>query len=462
VIGDPAPREPAPGMLRPRPCRRAAHAREGGRLGESTIGRHAAEPLKVIAAFGTRPEAIKMAPLVLEMRSRPHEFEPSVVVTAQHREMLDQVLDHFRIPPDIDLDIMRPDQSLADVTVRALERLGPVLRDASPDLLLVHGDTTTTFACALAAFYRKIPVGHVEAGLRSFEKYLPYPEEMNRKLTAQLADLHFAPTATARGNLLREGVDPGRVFVTGNTAIDALRLTVDPGYSFRDPDLTRLDFERSRVVVVDVHRRENLGEPMRAICSAVARLADSVPDVLVVFSVHRNPHVEEVVREALTGRPGILLKPPMDYPEWANLLGRAYLAVSDSGGVQEEAPALGTPVVLLRDVTERPEAIDAGTVRLAGTRTDAVYGAVRRLLDTPPGASRTPRVTRSGAPASDRRISSLERASPGRTGKDIGRDARSKVCGGPTAGGLWRFTRGYAYAIMITGVQEGLFRFCDH
>jgi len=334
-----------------------------------------------MAVFGTRPEAIKMAPLVKELEKLQPEIECQVAVTAQHREMLDQVLHLFDIKPAYDLDIMQQGQTLFDITSRALTGLKQVLEKEKPDLVLVHGDTTTTFVAALAAFYLQIPVGHVEAGLRTRNKYSPFPEEINRTLTGVLADLHFAPTATAKQNLLAEGVAADSIFVTGNTVIDALLATVQPEYRFVDPMLNSLDYQRQRVLLVTTHRRENLGEPMREIYQALREVVLSYPDVQVVFPVHKNPAVRRVVEEELGGLERVHLTEPMDYQPFANLIGRSYLVLSDSGGLQEEAPSLGKPVLVLRDTTERPEAVDAGTVLLVGTCREVVAAATRKLLD---------------------------------------------------------------------------------
>ena len=341
------------------------------------------ERLKVMTIFGTRPEAIKMAPVVLELQKYPEQIQPIVTVTAQHREMLDQVLQLFRIQPDYDLDIMSPSQTLFDITSRALTGLNQVLAQARPDLVLVHGDTTTTFVGALAAFYHQIPVGHVEAGLRTGDKYSPYPEEMNRKLAGVLTDLHFAPTATARQNLLKENVASESVFVTGNTVIDALLATVKPEFRFADELLTSLDFVGRRVILVTTHRRENLGEPMRHVYQALKRIVTEFPDVEVVFPVHRNPKVREVVESVLGHLPRVHLTDPLDYEPFVNLMARSTLILTDSGGIQEEAPSLGKPVLVLRDTTERPEAIGAGTVRLIGTAEETVYVQTKALLSDP-------------------------------------------------------------------------------
>jgi UDP-N-acetylglucosamine 2-epimerase (non-hydrolysing) len=334
----------------------------------------------VLTVFGVRPEAIKMAPVVLALQRDQDNFITRVAVTAQHREMLDQVLACFGIVPDYDLNIMQPQQSLTEITVRALAGLEGVLQAEQPDLVLVHGDTSTTFAAALAAFYQQVRIGHVEAGLRTGDKYAPFPEEMNRRLTGALCDLHFAPTQTAKTNLRREGVPPGQIYVTGNTAIDALFQVARPDYRFQEQTLAGLPFDRCRVILVDAHRRENLGRPMVEICRAVAALPAMAPDVRVVFSVHRNPQVNEVAHRYLAGRERIHLLAPLEYPEWANLMARAHIILTDSGGIQEEAPALGTPVLLLRETTERPEAISAGTVQLVGTDYRVITAAVQRLL----------------------------------------------------------------------------------
>ena len=340
------------------------------------------QKFKILPIFGTRPEAIKMAPLVRALAADEH-FDVVTTVTAQHREMLDQVLELFAIQPRHDLNIMQAGQSLTDITVRVLGGLKEVLQAERPDLVLVHGDTTTTFAGSLAAFYQQIPVGHVEAGLRTYNKYSPYPEEMNRKLTGALTDLHFAPTAAARQSLLREGVVPTNIVVTGNTVIDALLATVTPGYRFADPRLDRIDFRAQKVILVTAHRRENLGEPMRHIFEAVREIVATHPAVAVIFPVHPNPKVREKATAILGGVPRIHLIDPLEYQPFANLISRCHLVLTDSGGIQEEAPALGKPVLVLRDTTERPEAVEAGTVQLVGTDRAAITRAADRLLDDP-------------------------------------------------------------------------------
>ncbi|ACX51250.1 UDP-N-acetylglucosamine 2-epimerase [Ammonifex degensii KC4] len=334
---------------------------------------------KILIVFGTRPEAIKMAPVVGVLKHSKY-FRPVVAVTAQHREMLDQVLELFGIVPDYDLDIMRPRQTLFEVTVRALQGLEKVLQEAGPDLVLVHGDTTTTFVGALSAFYFQIPVGHVEAGLRTGNKYAPFPEEMNRRLTAALADLHFAPTARAAEALKREGIDPEKIFVTGNTVIDALQAVVREDYQFTDGRLYRFLEEGKRVILVTTHRRENWGEPLRQVYRALRRVVEQFEDVAVVFPVHRNPVVREAAEEIFAGLNRVHLLEPLPYADFANLMARSYLVLTDSGGLQEEAPSLGKPVLVLREVTERPEALEAGTVRLVGTAEERVFGEVVRLL----------------------------------------------------------------------------------
>lgn len=336
--------------------------------------------LKVMTVFGTRPEAIKMAPVVLELKKHPDQIQTVVAVTAQHRQMLDQVLDLFQIRPDYDLDIMSQGQTLYDITTRSLQGLKSVMEVEKPDLVLVHGDTTTTFAGALAAYYQQIPVGHVEAGLRTGNIYSPFPEEMNRKLTGAIAAIHFSPTMTARGNLLREGIDKDAIFVTGNTVIDALMTTVDEGYDFEDEELQSVDFQNHRIILLTTHRRENLGEPMRHIYKALRQIIEEISDTEIVFPVHRNPLVRKVVEEELSGVDRIHLIEPMEYEPFANLMHHSCLVLTDSGGIQEEAPSLGKPVLVLRNTTERPEAVEAGTVRLIGTDRDRVYEETKRLL----------------------------------------------------------------------------------
>ena len=335
--------------------------------------------IKVMTVFGTRPEAIKMAPVVLELQKHADRIQTIVAVTAQHRQILDQVLDLFQITPDYDLDIMSQGQTLYDITTKSLMGLKDVLAKEKPDLVLVHGDTTTTFAGALASYYQQVPVGHVEAGLRTGDIYSPFPEEMNRKLTGAIAAIHFAPTATAKANLLKENVNPSHIYVTGNTVIDALMMTVAGDYDFGD-DLKDVDFHNHRVILLTTHRRENLGEPMRHIYKALRRIIEEIPDTEIVFPVHRNPLVRKVVEEELAGVDRIHLIDPMEYEPFANLMSLSSLVLTDSGGIQEEAPSLGKPVLVLRNTTERPEAVEAGTVRLIGTDKDVVYAETKRLL----------------------------------------------------------------------------------
>lgn len=335
--------------------------------------------IKVMTVFGTRPEAIKMAPVVLELQKHADRIQTIVAVTAQHRQMLDQVLDLFQITPDYDLDIMSQGQTLYDITTKSLMGLKDVLAKEKPDLVLVHGDTTTTFAGALASYYQQVPVGHVEAGLRTGDIYSPFPEEMNRKLTGAIAAIHFAPTATAKANLLKENVNPSHIYVTGNTVIDALMTTVAGDYDFGD-DLKDVDFHNHRVILLTTHRRENLGEPMRHIYKALRRIIEEIPDTEIVFPVHRNPLVRKVVEEELAGVDRIHLIDPMEYEPFASLMSLSSLVLTDSGGIQEEAPSLGKPVLVLRNTTERPEAVEAGTVRLIGTDKDVVYAETKRLL----------------------------------------------------------------------------------
>lgn len=333
--------------------------------------------LKVMSVFGTRPEAIKMAPLVLELKRRP-ELESIVCVTAQHREMLDSVLREFDIRPEHDLNIMQSGQSLADITSRVLWGMGPVYEQEKPGLVLVHGDTTTTFAAALAAFYAHIPVGHVEAGLRTFDRWSPWPEEMNRRMTGQLASFHFAPTQRNAENLRRENVE-GSVWVTGNTVIDALRYTAS-GEGFSRPELGDIDYVNHRIVTLTCHRRENYGKPMRNIFEAVRNTAKRFPDVIFVYPVHLSPVVRQAAGELLSGLPNVKLIEPLDAVDMHRLMAKSYMVMTDSGGLQEEAPALGKPVLVLRRETERPEAVEAGTVVLAGTEREKIELLAAKLL----------------------------------------------------------------------------------
>lgn len=334
------------------------------------------EKVKVMTIFGTRPEAIKLAPLVLELQKYPEKIESIVTVTAQHRQMLDQVLHAFNIQPTYDLNIMKNRQTLIDVTTIALERLDEVMKIENPDLVLVHGDTSTTFVGSLAAFYNHIPVGHVEAGLRTWNKYSPFPEEINRQLTGVIADYHFAPTKKAQENLLKESKDPESIFVTGNTAIDALSTTVSTDYHH-----TLLDqIGNDKMILLTAHRRENLGEPMRQMFKAIRQIVDKYEDVQVVYPIHLNPAVREIATEVLDGTPRIHLIEPLEVVDFHNFLARAHIILTDSGGIQEEAPSLGVPVLVLRDTTERPEGIEVGTLKLAGTKQTTIYRLIDELL----------------------------------------------------------------------------------
>ena len=342
----------------------------------------AGRPLKVMSVFGTRPEAIKMAPLVKELERRA-EFESYCCVTAQHRQMLDGVLEIFQLKPQFDLDIMEPRQTLSTITSKCLLGLESVFAQLRPDLVLVHGDTSTTFAGALAAFYQKIAIGHVEAGLRTGDKYSPFPEEMNRSLVGRLADLHFCPTWANRANLEREGISKG-VYVTGNTVIDALRTTVVKDYRFTTEALNQIDYERKKVVLVTCHRRENYGRPMEQIMTALRLLAQRYPDQLeLIYPVHLSPVVQEAAHRNLDGVANVHLIPPLAADEMHNLMARSYLVMTDSGGLQEEAPALGKPVLVLRQETERPEAVQAGTVKIAGVETGHIVDLAVELLESP-------------------------------------------------------------------------------
>ena len=339
------------------------------------------EKLRIMSVFGTRPEAIKMAPLVRELASR-EDIESICCVTAQHREMLDSVLEVFSLKPDWDLDIMTPRQTLSTITSKCLTGMDEAIDALKPDMVLVHGDTSTTFAGALSAFYHKVPVGHVEAGLRTYDKYSPYPEEMNRKLVTQIADLYFCPTENNRENLRKEGVTEG-VFVTGNTVIDALKTTVRPDYVFAAEELNRLPYDGRKILLVTCHRRENYGQPMEDIMSALAHIARSHEDVELVYPVHLSPVVQECAKKHLGDIPNVHLIPPLAADEMHNLMARCYLVLTDSGGLQEEAPALGKPVLVLRRETERPEAVTAGTVKLAGVAFDDIVRMADDIIDDP-------------------------------------------------------------------------------
>ncbi len=331
--------------------------------------------IKVMTIFGTRPEAIKMAPLIKELKSR-NEIECIVCVTAQHREMLDQVLDIFDIEPDYDLNIMKLGQTLSDITSRSLKGLEEVINKEKPNIVLVHGDTTTTFAGALAAYYTQTDIGHVEAGLRTWNKYSPYPEEMNRQMVGVLSDMHFAPTEKSKQSLLLEGKREENIFVTGNTAIDALSTTVNSNYKNKIFDWVGSD----RLILLTAHRRENLGEPMRHMFKAIKRIVNEIPDVKVIYPVHLNPKVKSIASEILGNNSRIKLIAPLDVIDFHNFINKSYIILTDSGGIQEEAPSLGKPVLVLRDTTERPEGIEAGTLKLAGTNEDTIYKLTKELL----------------------------------------------------------------------------------
>lgn len=332
--------------------------------------------IKVISIFGTRPEAIKMAPLVKELESRK-EIKSIVCVTAQHREMLDQVLETFNIKPDYDLNIMKQGQTLGDVTTRALNGLEEVIKEAKPDIVLVHGDTTTTFAGALAAFYNQVAIGHVEAGLRTDDKYSPFPEEMNRQMVDCMSDMYFAPTNISKENLLKENIPEDKIYITGNTAIDAMSTTIDKNYSH--PELEWIK-DNERMILLTAHRRENLGEPMRNIFKGIRRIIDEFEDVKIIYPIHMNPKVREVANEIFGECDRVRLIEPLEVFDFHNFQNKSYLILTDSGGIQEEAPSLGKPVLVLRDTTERPEGIEAGTLKLVGTDEDVIYEETKKLL----------------------------------------------------------------------------------
>lgn len=335
---------------------------------------------KILIIFGTRPEAIKMAPVIKELRRFPTKFQPVVIITAQHREMLDQVLQLFQIVPDYDLNIMQNRQSLFDISSLTLQRLKPILEREKPTLVLVQGDTTTTFAAALASFYLKIPVGHVEAGLRTKDIYQPFPEEMNRRMTSILSSFHFAPTKDAKESLLKEGISEEKIYVTGNTVIDALLSVIKENYTFNHPVLSRIEFDSSKIILVTVHRRESWGTPLRDICKAIGEIVLVRDDIEVVFSVHRNPEVQQVVRSVLKDNCRVHLVEHLDYESFVQLMNKSYLILTDSGGIQEEAPSLGKPVLVLRDVTERTEGIEAGTAKLVGRESRSIVEETLKLL----------------------------------------------------------------------------------
>ena len=337
------------------------------------------EKIKVMSVFGTRPEAIKMCPLVKELEKHP-EIESIVCLTGQHKEMLQQVIDIFGTNVKYNLEIMRPRQTLTTITTSVLEKIEPVLQEEKPDIVLVHGDTSTSFVAALAAFYQQIPVGHVEAGLRTFDKYSPFPEEMNRCLTGRIADLHFAPTDNNRRNLANEGVTKN-VYVTGNTVIDAFQTTVKPDYQYKDEDVRNIDFTGKRCILMTAHRRENLGQPLENICHAVKRIVEDYPDIEVVYPVHMNPAVRDTATAILGHLDRVHLIKPLDVEDMHNLMSRSFLVMTDSGGLQEEAPACGVPVLVLRTETERPEAVEAGTVKVVGVDEDVIYENAKLLLE---------------------------------------------------------------------------------
>ena len=333
--------------------------------------------IKVMVVFGTRPEAIKMAPLILQLKKQSEKFETMTVVTAQHRQMLDQVLQTFNIEPDIDLNIMGKSQTLTDITVKILNQLDKLLKEVKPDIILVHGDTTTTFATSLAAFYNQVRIGHVEAGLRTWEKYSPFPEEMNRQMTDAVTDLYFAPTMQSKENLIKENHDEKTIFVTGNTAIDALKLTVQENYHH---DVLEQIPSNHRLILVIMHRRENQGEPMRRVFRTLRQVVEAHGDIEVIYPVHLSPAVQEAAKEILSNHPQIHLIEPLDVVDFHNIAARSYFIMSDSGGVQEEAPSLGKPVLVLRDTTERPEGVTAGTLKLVGTESENIREAMETLL----------------------------------------------------------------------------------
>lgn len=335
--------------------------------------------IRVMTIFGTRPEAIKMAPLVKELEKND-KIESIVCVTAQHRQMLDQVLEIFDITPDYDLDIMKDRQTLIGITTRVLEGLDKVIKEAKPRIVLVHGDTTTSFVGSLAAFYNQVSIGHVEAGLRTYDKYSPYPEEMNRRLTGAMADMHFSPTVKNKNNLLKENVPEENIYITGNSVIDALRTTVRENYEFRDETLKNTDFTK-RVIIMTAHRRENLGEPLENICKAVREIVETHDDVEVIYPVHLNPAVRDVAFKILGDTERVKLIDPISADELHNAIKRSYMVMTDSGGLQEEAPSLGKPVLVLRNETERPEAVEAGTVKIAGVKKDNIVKMANELLE---------------------------------------------------------------------------------
>ena len=338
-------------------------------------------PKKIAIIFGTRPDTIKMAPLILEFQNYPEFFKVLTIATAQHRQMLDQVLEVFKIKPDYDLDIMSAKQTLATLTARIITGIDEILVNEKPDMVLVQGDTSTTCIASLAAFYRQIPVGHIEAGLRTNDKANPFPEEINRRITGCITDLHFAPTETARQALLKENNNPKNIFVTGNTVVDALKYSVVDNFQFTVPELTKIVNQKKKIILVTMHRRENWGKPMEGACRAVKRLAEKYPDFVVVFPVHLNPIVRDVVYPILKDLPNVLLIEPLDYLDFVNLMAKSYMILTDSGGVQEEGPHFGVPILVLRYVTERPDAISFGTVKLVGLDEETIYSTALQLIE---------------------------------------------------------------------------------
>ena len=338
--------------------------------------------VKIIIIFGTRPETIKMFPIISEINKYPHLLDCKIIVSGQHREMLDQMLEIFQIKPDYDLNIMEQGQSLSNITKNSLLGIEKILKKEKPSMVLVQGDTTTTFAGALAAFYQKIKIGHIEAGLRTYNKYYPFPEEVNRHLTSILADLHFAPTTKSCENLLSEGVKREDIFISGNTVIDSLFLMIKENYIFREPLLKDKKIFEKKIILVTMHRRENWGEPLRKTCRAINEIIDEHPDVLVIFPLHKNPDIRRHVKGILQNKKNILLLDTLDYDDMINLMSKSYIILTDSGGIQEEGPSLGKPVLVLRDETERPEAVEAGVVKLIGTNEERVYREVVTLLDS--------------------------------------------------------------------------------
>lgn len=336
--------------------------------------------VKVLSIFGTRPEAIKMAPIIKEMQ-KYENIEQKVCVTAQHREMLDQVLEIFDIKPDYDLNIMTQNQTLTGITINAIKGLEEILKKSKPDLILVHGDTTTTFAGSLAAFYQQIKIGHVEAGLRTYNKYEPFPEEMNRKLTGAIADLHFSPTDISKENLLKENIFGKNIFVTGNTSVDCIKTTVEKDYVFNCPKLNSIDFKNKKIITMTAHRRENLGKPLENICNAILEIVAKNENVEVVYAVHFNPLVREVANKILGNNKKIHLIDPIDMKDMHNLIARSYMVMTDSGGLQEEVPSLKKPVLVLRNVTERPEGINAGVLKLAGVEKNEIVKIGNEILN---------------------------------------------------------------------------------